>query len=299
MKFLKHLRYTNLTQNHIEMKKNRRINQIFTLSALMVLMVLTSSCVDEYEDANPPRLLDAPAVNSLSISNRAVTEGQRLTLSVNVTDAPAGVDSVGTSARDASNNERGSFTVDTPINRQTSGEIMLTFTAQENFGGLATLSVAVFDRQQDENGDLFRKNSVPRTVEVYIACRQLDWRYRVTGEFLVDDFDTKDVTNTEVVAVVDCNNDTYEVLDITGGLYTTTYAEEYEVEPAAAVLNWDPDTNEITWSDVPDQREDSDGSIIQDPAQPMSNYDPDTNTITIYWTTTRFGERGITTYTRI
>ena len=218
------------------MKKVRLMDKVFELPILAIILALLSSCVDEFEDANPPPLLDAPAVNSLSVNDTLVNGGQTLSLSINVTDAPGGIDSVGASAQDGNGIERGSFTVETPLTGQTSGEIIITYTAIDGYSGEATLSVAVFDRQFDEDGELVRKNSVPRTQEVTILCRQLASRYSVLGEFLVDDFDSPDVTNREIVAAVDCGSDSYEVADITGGLYTTTYEEEYDTDPAEAVF---------------------------------------------------------------
>ena len=149
------------------MKKIKPI-KMYILPAVVLFAVFLLSCVDEFEDANPPRLLDAPAVNSLSISGNEVNGGETLSLSINVTDAPAGVDSIGISAQDDNGISRGSSSIDTPITGQTSGEFTMTYTAPQDYTGEVTISVAVFDKQFDEDGDVVRKNSVPRTEEVTI-----------------------------------------------------------------------------------------------------------------------------------
>ena len=149
------------------MKKIRLI-KMYILPIWVLSCILLLACVDDFEDANPPRLLDAPAVNSLSISDTLVDGGGDLSLSINVTDAPGGVDSIGIAAQDDNGIERGTSTVDTPLTLQTSGQFTMTYTAPSDYTGEVTISVAVFDRQFDEDGDLVRKSSVPQTVEITV-----------------------------------------------------------------------------------------------------------------------------------
>ena len=266
---------------------------LFNIVSVICLLGLMNACVDDYQDANPPRLKDSPAVSSVAIADEILKGGTSTKITAVVVDAPAGVDSVGVEALDADEEPVGSFTIDTPLTGQTKGDIEITFTAPANVSATLTITVAVFDKQFDEKGEVVRKSSVPQEVEVSVICGVLAGYHSVTGEFLVDDFGSPAVTKDQVVLSVDCNNN-YLLEDITGGLYTTTYAENYATDPAEAEISLNPDTNLIVWSGVSDQ---FGGEVIQDPAQPASNYDPGTKTFVIYWQATSYGERGVSTFT--
>jgi len=131
-------------------------------------------------------------------------------------------------------------------------------------------------------------------------CGNLAGLYAVTGNTLVTDFTVNPTyTYDEAIGLSDCSVEgTYPISDITGGLWSQregdqSYADLYGTSARAADITIDPDTNEITWPTLSDQ---FGGNIVQDATQPASNYDPGSNTITLYWESTAFGERGITTY---
>lgn len=262
---------------------------------LYVLMLLVFSCVDDYRDANPPRLLDSPAVSRVTASNNVIKDGESTQVAATVVDAPAGVDSVAVSPQDESGNIVGTYTIDTPLTGQTQGDIEVTYTSPVQFTGVVSVYITVYDKQYDENGEIVRKSSVPKAAEVTVLCEPpLIGAYEVLGQFLQDDFGSPDVTLDQVLTNVDCIS-RYMVQDLSGGLYTTTYAENYGTSPVEAEINIDPDTNLVTWEGASDQ---FGGEFIQDPAQPDSFYDPDAKQIVIYWTATSYGERGVATFTK-
>ena len=137
-----------------------------------------------------------------------------------------------------------------------------------------------------------------RTINISdIDCGEVAGLYNVTGVILVDDFGSGPYSYQDRIALADCSTEgTYNIVDISGGLYTNAYATAYGAVPAAAAITFDPTSDgPVTWSDVSDQ---FGGEIIEDAASPTSsNYNVTTGVITIYWTATAFGERGITTYT--
>jgi len=273
----------------LEMKKFE--TKIF----ILIILAYLASCVDDYQDANPPRLLDGPALNSIEVSEDLIQDGTSTTIVANVVDAPAGIDSVAVTTADENGDPKGTTTVETPITGQTRAEIEITYTAPANTAGDVEVSVQVFDKQFDDKGEVVRKGSVTRSVDISIFCEPpLVGTYSVLGEFLVDDFGSPDVTNDQEVTSVDCL-ETFLVEDLSGGLYTSTYADNYGTAPVEAEINIDSDTNLVTWENVSDQ---FGGEFIQDPAQPDSFYDPNAKTITIYWTATAYGERGISTFTK-
>jgi hypothetical protein len=268
--------------------------RIKTILIISVFGIMTS-CVDDYQDANPPRLLDSPAVSRVTVSDNVIKDGENTLVTATVVDAPAGVDSVAVSPQDESGNLVGTFTIDTPLTGQTKGDIEVTYTAPAQFTGVVSVSITVYDKQFDEKGEVVRKNSVPKAADVTVICEPpLIGAYEVFGEFLQDDFDSPDVTKDQVVTNVDCIS-RYMVQDLSGGLYTTTYAENYGTTAVEAEINIDPDTNLVTWENASDQ---FGGEFVQDTAQPDSYYDPDAKQIVIYWTATAYGERGIATFTK-
>jgi len=271
------------------------MKRLINRSLLYGLIVFIYACVDDYQDANPPRLLDSPAVSRVTASDDEIRDGESTLVTATVVDAPAGIDSVAVSTIDQNGDEIGTYSIDTPLTGQTQGDIEITYTSPAQYTGEVSITITVYDRQFDENGEVVRKNSVPKSVEVLVICEPpLIGTYEVLGQFLQDDFGSPEVTLDQEVMNIDCIR-RYQVEDISGGLYTTTYADNYGTTAVEAEIDVDPDTNLVTWENASDQ---FGGEFIQDSAQPDSNYDPDTKTITIYWTATTYGERGISTFTK-
>ena len=259
------------------------------------ILLLLYSCVDDYQDANPPRLLDSPAVSRVTASNNVIKDGESTLVTATVVDAPAGVDSVAVSPQDESGNIVGTFSIETSLTGQTQGDIEVSYTAPLQFTGIVSVFITVYDKQYDQDGEIVRKSSVPKAAEVTVLCEPpLIGTYEVLGHFLQDDFGSPDVTEDQILTNVDCIS-RYMVEDLSGGLYTTTYATNYGTGPVEAEINIDPDSNLVTWEGASDQ---FGGEFVQDPAQPDSFYDPDTKQIIIYWTATSYGERGISTFTK-
>lgn len=261
---------------------------------ILGLVFIFASCVDDFEDANPPRLLDAPAVNSLSITEDVLKGGTSTVITLNVTDAPAGLASATvTDVDEFGVSVGGSVSVITDINGLTKGEVEIEYTAPEGFSGTVTLSAFVSDGQTDEDGEDASKSSVARTVDIEVLCGDLAGSHTVDGEILVDDFGSGPYTFMDNISLADCEEEgAYNISDISGGLYANAYADNYGTSARAALIVINSTTNVVTWSGVSDQ---FGGQFVQDPAQPDSNYDAGAGTITIYWTATAFGERGITT----
>ncbi|MEQ9468445.1 MAG: hypothetical protein RLN88_13615 [Ekhidna sp.] len=269
----------------------KRIELLFLVAAIALV-----SCVDDFSDANPPSFLDSPAVSALSISDTIVAGGNSTTVTVAVSDAPAGLDSVAVSAvDDASESVGGTFSLG-DYEGLTSGSFDITYTLPDTVSGEVTINVVVYDGQTDENGDLTRKSSVLQSTSFTAICGDFAGVYDVSGDILVDDFGSGPYAETNVVLFSpDCNTgNLVQVPDITGGLYTGSYADNYGTSARVATLTINTTTDVVTWTGVSDQ---FGGSIIQDGAQPDSNIDPGTGEITIYWTATAFGERGVTTFT--
>lgn len=282
---------TNKIFTKLKCGNMKRFLLLFTLS-----IVIFWGCVDDYQDANPPALLDAPAVHTLTVSDDLITDVGQTTLTIVVTDAPAGLDSVGVNAVNTDGEAiGGTFNVTTAFAGITSGNIDVTYQPAAGYSGTAVLQAQVFDAQVDEDGDDASKGSVIQTIEVTVICGSIAGVYSVDGNILVDDFGSGPYSSEETLILADCSvSGAYAVSDITGGLWAQDYADAYGSSARAAVLEIDFASGDVTWTGVSDQ---FGGTIIQDPAQPTSTYDATAGTITVYWTATGFGERGVTTYT--
>lgn len=261
------------------------------------LFVALASCsVADYDESNPPRLLDAPAVNGASIDKTVLSGGETATIIVTVADAPAGIDSASVVDTDALGIAAGGSSTIISGMGITSGEVVIEYTAPLGFSGTIDLAVSVGDAQVNDKGDYAGKFSVAEDLEADVLCGDLSGVYAAAGTILVDDFGSGPFAYDENITLFACDTENeYVVSDISGGLYTNDYATEYDVDPAPAVLTIDPTSGDITWAGVPDQFT---GEFVQDPAQPMSTYDATAGTMTIYWTATRWGERGVLVLTK-
>ncbi len=252
---------------------------------------MASCSVDDYQDANPPRLLDSPAVSGIDQDVMLLAGGaDKVTITVTVSDAPAGIDSVIVEDTDYLGVPAGGSYKMISGGGIFSGDVVIEYTAPSGFSGTIDLAVSVADGQVDEHGDYAGKSSVAEDIEVDVLCGALSGVYAAEGTILVDDFGSGPFSYNENLTLQSCDTeDAYAISDISGGLYVNDYAENYDTTPAAAVLIIDGSGN-VTWTGVDDQ---FGGEIIQDAAQPMSNYDSATGIFTIYWTATRWGERGV------
>lgn len=134
--------------------------RISLLSLLCVWMLI--GCVDDYQDANPPRPLDGPAIFSINPSSETVVAGGSVAVTANVVDAPGGIASVAATAVDEDGDEVGSFTVTNARTGETEGLIELQFTAPDGYVGEVTISVTVTDAQTPP------KTSAPATTTIEV-----------------------------------------------------------------------------------------------------------------------------------
>lgn len=122
---------------------------IYTTLALAIMAVIIS-CVDDYIDANPPRLKDGPFFK-VSLSEDSIKGGETFNFTINVIDAPGGIDSVSIS----NPQNVGSYTLDNldALKGKTTGEITGVYTSPTTFEGSLELNFELFDAQTDEKGE--------------------------------------------------------------------------------------------------------------------------------------------------
>lgn len=114
-------------------------------------MLVFSSCVDDYEDANPPRLLDAPAVTSdQSGSTIDVVGGETISLTLNIVDAQAGIG--GITVTSAEDDPEFTSNINSLIGA-TEGTLVVDYVVPFTAQGAFTVSVGVSDVQVDAEGD--------------------------------------------------------------------------------------------------------------------------------------------------
>ncbi len=114
------------------------------------------SCVDDYQEFNPPRLKDGPYFK-VTLSEDSVVGGNSVNFTVSVIDAPGGIDSFA-----VSNPQRlGSFTLNNfeGVRGDNKGEFSGTFVSPTTFEGNLALTFELFDRQTDDKGEDARKSS--------------------------------------------------------------------------------------------------------------------------------------------
>lgn len=123
----------------------------YLLIGMFAFMVF--SCVDDYEDANPPRLLDAPELTGTQSAD-TVTGGEQVTFTLVVSDAPAGIDSISVTGP----TDTPTFTSNlASLRGQTKGTVEVTYTAPYTEVGEYEVTVSVWDNQVDDKGKSARK----------------------------------------------------------------------------------------------------------------------------------------------
>jgi hypothetical protein len=147
------------------------MKDLINKSILIVIVSLISSCVDDYQDANPPRLLDAPAVSSVTAEEELILDGQSTKITISVVDCPAGIDSVAYQIEDENGDPIGSISFDNldQMIGQTKGEIVATYTSESKIAVEVTVTFTVYDLQYRE-GEEVRKSSVPQSAAITVVC---------------------------------------------------------------------------------------------------------------------------------
>ena len=207
------------------------LKKIYTkLFFLSILTTMAVGCVDEYYEANPPRLLDAPFIYSVTVSEDTITDNTATTITANVVDAPGILDSVAVSVVDELNQPFGTVEVVESLSGETSGNLVLRFTAPDDRGGVATVCFEVFDKQKDHEGELARKGSGQKCEEIFVYCpSDLGSTYTSIASGNYGDGSGgsagtySDLQST--VTFTDMGAGVYGVDDITFGLYPVAYQD--------------------------------------------------------------------------
>ncbi len=95
------------------------------------------------------------------------------------------------------------------------------------------------------------------------------------------------------VELKDLGDGRYQVEDMTGGLWSIAYLEEYGTSARVTVLV--DICEQITLEDAPDQF----GGFITTDGLASPTFDPETGVITWAWVDSVYGETGVTTYTPV
>ena len=203
-----------------------------------MLFAFVYSCVEDYQDANPPRLLDSPAVSSVDATSSLIIDGSSTQITINVVDAPAGIDSVGYSIADENGDPVGTVTIDnlSAVKGQTKGQINATYTSEKNKAANVTISFAVFDKQFSE-GEVVRKSSVPQSVEIEVVCESnLAGTYKsvVSGTSTDPGANVNPVSDltSEVTLKSTGKTGEYVISDASAGIYDAWYLGVYYTDPS-------------------------------------------------------------------
>lgn len=221
------------------------------------LMVVFTSCVDDYTDANPPSRLDAPTLrvsaptadNVLLLStpvNNYQSEpelimkyGEPVELTVSVIDAPG---EIGAITVTSSIPEYGTVTVDeastAALQNQETGSFKFTFTPADNFDDESDRSfnivVTVADKQLDEDGNPAPKTTtmtIPVTLAKCISTTIPAGFYIVTeldanedggAAITLDDIEGA-LGERAVVEITTIRPGLYEFDDVTAGVWPVYY----------------------------------------------------------------------------
>lgn len=152
---------------------------------IVLVGMLFTACVDDFEDARPPVLLDAPAVNAIESSESILFGGESTTITIPVSDAPAGIAGVSIADTDVFGVSVGGTTTVVSGLGIMSGQVVAQYTAPEGFTGEVNLAVSVFDGQVDEKGEDASKSSVAQDIVIQVFCKQPE-----PGDYLVDMHDS-------------------------------------------------------------------------------------------------------------
>ena len=202
-------------------------------------IIIIYSCVDNYQDANPPKLKDAPAVASISVENDIIIDGTSTKITIKVVDAPAGIDSVGYSILDEHDQKSGTLTFDNlnTLRGQSTGQIIATYTAEKNKAVIVSISFTIYDKQY-RNGEVVRKSSIPQSVQIEVVCpSDLAGTYSTvtSGTSTDPGANTNPVTDihSEVILKTTEIPGEYEISDASAGIYDAWYLGVYYGESQA------------------------------------------------------------------
>ncbi|MCD6596243.1 MAG: hypothetical protein J7L04_01060 [Bacteroidales bacterium] len=219
------------------------INILFTT----VIIFLLGSCVDNYQDANPPRPMDGPYftlsaagdVIETPADGNFIAAGQTITFTLHVIDCPGGIDSVGVSIDE---DGTGTAVVDqsslSAVLGDTKGEVLVNFTTVADVSEEIDLviSITLYDGQQpiDWHGSTidYRKSSMVPYDATLISCAStgLAGEYNSVAEgFFGDGAGGPDAAYNDLqaeITITEIRPGLYEIDDMTFGLYPQLYGDD-------------------------------------------------------------------------
>lgn len=237
------------------------------LSYIFFLLMLGGviSCVDDYEDANPPLPLDAP-FSTLSVEDDTLAGGESTSFTITIVDAPGGIDSVGYITTD----DKGQVIIDdASLNAamgQQEGVITGTFIAPNNARGDFTLTLVVYDMQSEP------RKSYTISEELFIEAAFEDPSFTLTasendvalGESTTLSINVEAPANIENVRIFSSNGSVIldeasleSVRGATSGTVTATYtapeAPSQDVGPVTFTVFVEDELQEVEVSQTFDE----------------------------------------------
>jgi len=211
-----------------------------------IVMSLMPSCVDDYQDANPPRALDGPYFILSAAGDVVVTPndgnfigaGQTIDFTLHVIDCPGGIDSVGVTVDEDST---GTGAVDqaslSAVMGESQGQVLVHFTTVAEVTEEIDLeiSVTLYDGQQpiEWHGSTidYRKSSVVPYDVTLISCSStgLAGEYNsLANGFFGDGAGGPDAPYDDLAAditITEIRPGLYEIDDMSFGLYPILYGD--------------------------------------------------------------------------
>ena len=212
-----------------------------------VFLLLFSSCVDDYQDANPPRPLDGPYFTLSALGDvletpangNFIAAGQTISFTLHVIDCPGGIDSVGVSIDE---DGTGTAVVDqaslSAVLGSSKGEVLVNFTAVADVAEETDLAISItlYDGQQpiDWHGSTidYRKSSMVTYDVTLISCAStgLAGEYNsVANGFFGDGDGGPDASYSDLqaeIVIAEIRPGLYEIDDMTFGLYPQLYGDD-------------------------------------------------------------------------
>ncbi|MCB0835374.1 MAG: hypothetical protein KDD63_14250 [Bacteroidetes bacterium] len=179
------------------------MNIISKIIVGIMAVALMSSCVDDFQDANPPRAFDSPYF-VLNVNQTAILSDQTTELTLSVVDAPGKIEAVEFSLGD----DAGTVTLDQAsldgAKGQETGSIKATYNPPQNNEGTFTIQVTLLDGQGD------RQKSHQESVDILVnhAC---------TGQGLAGTYSAESCDDSVKQVVVTEASGGFEVSDLTAG----------------------------------------------------------------------------------
>ncbi len=215
------------------------MKNLIYISLFILVASVIGSCVDDYQDANPPRPKDGPIfklsaggdVIETPSDGNFIGANQTIALTLNVIDCQGGIDSVAVSLSDT----LGTAMVDeaslNAVKGMTSGEIKANVTIRADIEAESdlTISVTLYDGQEPVNWFgkeiPYRKSSTESYDVTVVTCTStgLAGVYdAVANGFTGDGSGGKDMEYTDlqsVITITEVRPGEYHIDDMSFGLY--------------------------------------------------------------------------------